>query len=167
MRLACAAALVAALFLIGACGGDDAGKVVKGEGYEVTVPVGWEDKADRREDVEYEGFTPDVLLVGEEPQVPHREERRSSLDRALDREGEEGEAPRAQRLVEPETPFAEHVHEREPQEPVHPAREGVRVGDRAGENGRLGNTFRHRAILDGGFGVGGRGMPAIRRPFGE
>jgi hypothetical protein len=65
VRLPRAAALLAALLLVPGCGGDDAGKVVKGSGYEVTVPAGWEDKADRREDVEFEGFTPDVLLVGD------------------------------------------------------------------------------------------------------
>jgi hypothetical protein len=65
MRLAHAAVLAAALSLLGGCGGDDAGEVAKGDGYEVTVPDGWEDKSDLREDVEVEGFTPDVLLVGD------------------------------------------------------------------------------------------------------
>ena len=91
-----------------------------------------------------------LFLVGEEAQVSHGKKRRAALDRALDREGKEGEASGAESFVEPDTPFAEHVHEREPEEPVHPALEGARLEGRAGESGRGGNRVRHRAILVGG-----------------
>ena len=61
------AALLAALALLAGCGDDDGdkGKVVKGDGYEVTVPEGWDDQSSKREQLEVGGFTPDLVLTGE------------------------------------------------------------------------------------------------------
>jgi hypothetical protein len=53
------------LLAVFGCGDDDEGKVVGGTGYELTVPDGWDDRSEEGEDVEVEGFTPDVLLIGE------------------------------------------------------------------------------------------------------
>ena len=65
MRIAVlAAALVAGLPLV-ACGEDDAGNVVEGTGYELTVPEGWEDESEAGKDFEVSGFRPDVVLIGD------------------------------------------------------------------------------------------------------
>ena len=56
--------LAVALSALG-CGEDDAGKVVTGTGYEVTVPDGWRDRSEEGEDVEVQGFSPDIVLIGE------------------------------------------------------------------------------------------------------
>jgi hypothetical protein len=65
VRASSALAGVIALLLLGGCGGDDAGKVVEGGSFEVTVPSGWDDDSEKGDEVEYEGFTPDVLLTGD------------------------------------------------------------------------------------------------------
>jgi hypothetical protein len=63
-----AAILAATLFLLlplAACDDDDAGKVVSGDGYELTVPDGWSDESDAGADFEVSGFRPELVLVGD------------------------------------------------------------------------------------------------------
>ena len=59
--------IIAAVMLLTGCsvGGDDGGKTVEGTGYEVTVPDGWDDESSRGEDIEIEGFSPELILTGE------------------------------------------------------------------------------------------------------
>jgi hypothetical protein len=89
-----------------------------------------------------------LLLVGEETQVAHREDRGPPLDGAFDAESEEGEAAGAERLVEPDPALPDDVDEREAEQPVHPPLEGGLR--RAGNEGICGGeAIRHRVILRG------------------
>ena len=66
MRIAALAVALAVALPLAACGDEeDGGRVAEGTGYELTVPDGWEDRSEEGEDVEVEGFSPDVLLTGE------------------------------------------------------------------------------------------------------
>ena len=66
-----AAFLAATLFLLlllplAACDDDDdAGKVVGGDGYELTVPDGWSDESDAGAEFEVSGFRPELVIVGD------------------------------------------------------------------------------------------------------
>jgi hypothetical protein len=53
------------LLPLAACG-DDAGEVVEGSAYEVTVPDGWDDESKAGEEVEVAGFSPELVLTGEQ-----------------------------------------------------------------------------------------------------
>ena len=65
MRAAASALLLCLILPLTACGDDDdAGKVVEGSGYEVTVPKGWDDESDVGEDIEVAGFNPELVLAG-------------------------------------------------------------------------------------------------------
>ena len=67
MRVAALATVLCLLVPLAACGDDDdAGKVVEGSSYEVTVPDGWDDESEVGEEVEVAGFTPELVLAGEQ-----------------------------------------------------------------------------------------------------
>jgi hypothetical protein len=66
VRAAALASLLCLLVPLAACGDDDdAGKVVEGSSYEVTVPAGWDDESAVGDEVEVAGFTPELVLAGE------------------------------------------------------------------------------------------------------
>jgi hypothetical protein len=61
---------VAGCAALGACGSedsDDRAKRIGGSGYDFTAPKGWSDRSDSdSEDLEFAGFKPDTLVVGDE-----------------------------------------------------------------------------------------------------
>ena len=88
-----------------------------------------------------------LLPVGEQPQVPDREEGRSPFDHALESEREEREASGPQSLHEPQAALADDVDEREPEQPVHPPLENARIRGAIRREGSESGVVRHRDIL--------------------
>ena len=67
MRAAALAFLLCLVLPLAACGDDDdAGDVVARSSYEVTVPDGWDDESAVGEEVEVAGYSPELVLAGEE-----------------------------------------------------------------------------------------------------
>jgi hypothetical protein len=65
VRVGALASLLCLVVPLAACGDDDdAGKVLEGSSYEVTVPEGWDDESDVGEEVEVAGFSPELVLTG-------------------------------------------------------------------------------------------------------
>jgi hypothetical protein len=64
VRVAALASLLCLLLPLAACGDDDdAGKVLEGSNYAVTVPGGWDDQTDVGQEFEIAGVSPEVTLA--------------------------------------------------------------------------------------------------------
>jgi photosystem II reaction center protein PsbP len=68
IRRPLAALLALAALAMAACGGDDGGDPVEGDGYSYATPDGWDDFSDTaqdEEDLNFHGIRPDSMVVGE------------------------------------------------------------------------------------------------------
>jgi hypothetical protein len=68
IRSLLAALLALAAFAAAACGGEDGGDPVEGDGYSYATPDGWDDFSDStqdEEDLNFHGIRPDSIVVGE------------------------------------------------------------------------------------------------------